>query len=116
MAAVAPPTITITEGENLSISGKNISTKTAHFKFGTSVSTSDTVLEVITPDSKEITTGDQINMGDGNSYVIETIKSTPVKYASGVPILNQKTNVVFPTQEAKQYTPEKIATFLIFKK
>ena len=114
--AAPPPQITITEGENLTVTGKNISSKTAYFKFGTSVNTADTILEVITPNSKELLAGDRIDMGDGNSYVVETIKETPVKFASGIPLLTQKTDISFPKPETKEYTPEKIATFLIFKK
>lgn len=116
MASVPPPSISVTQDENLSISGKNISVKTAYFKFGTNVSTNDTVMEVITQDSKDIAVNDQIGVGDGNSYVVQSTDKTPVQFASGTPLVTQTTNIRFPKPEYKNITPEKVATFLIFKK
>ena len=116
MASTPPPDISVSKDDNLSISNKNISMKTAYYKFGTSVTTDDTLMEIVTKDSKDIAVNDQINMGDGNSYVIKEIDKTPVKFASGTPLVSKTINVRFPRPEAKAYAPEKIATFLIFKK
>jgi hypothetical protein len=116
MASTPPPDLSISKNENLGIQGKNISTKTAYFKFGTSTATTDTVMEVITKEPEQIEVNDKIVMSGDDSYYVTQIDKTPVKFATGVPLVTQTTNVRFPRPEAKQYTPEKVATFLIFKR
>jgi hypothetical protein len=116
MASTPPPDISVSKNDNLSVQGKNISTKTAYFKFGTSVNTTDTVMEIITKDSDKIEVQDKIPVSDTEGYYVTNIDKTPVKFATGTPLVTQTTNIRFPRPEAKQYTPEKVATFLIFKK
>lgn len=116
MASVPPPSLAVSQDENFTVSGKNISVKTAYFKYGTSVATNDTVMEVITQDSKDIAVNDQIAVADGNSYVVQSTDKTPVQFASGIPLVTQTTNIRFPKPEYKSIAPEKVATFLIFKK
>jgi hypothetical protein len=116
MASTPPPDISVSKDENFTISNKNISIKTAYYKFGTNATTDDTVMEIITKDSKDIAVNDQIAMNEGNSYVVKQIDKTPVKFASGTPLVSKSMNIRFPRPEAKAYAPEKIATFLIFKK
>lgn len=110
------PSLNIDKNENLSVQNKNISTKTAYFKFGTSTSTTDTVMEVITKDSENIQVSDKIVIDNDDSYYVSQVDKTPVKFASGTPLVTQITNVRFPKPEAKEYAPEKVATFLIFKR
>jgi hypothetical protein len=73
-------------------------------------------MEIITRNSDEIKVNDQIVVSDENAYYVEAIDKTPVKFGSGIPLVTQTTNVRFPRPEVRAYTPEKIATFLIFKK
>lgn len=114
--AAPTPDLNVDKNQNLGVQNKNISTKTAYFKFGTSANTTDTVMEVITKDSDKIEVQDKIVVSDTNSYYVTQIDKTPVKFASGSPLVTQTTNVRFPRPEARSYTPEKVATFLIFKK
>lgn len=116
MASTPPPDLSVSKNENLTIQNKNISTKTAYFKFGTSTSTADTIMEVITKEPDQIEVTDQIVMSDTEAYYVTNIDKTSVKFASGTPLVTQTTNIRFPAPEAKQYAPEKVATFLIFKK
>lgn len=113
---VAPSEIAVSINDNLSISGKNVSIKTAYFKFGTGVTADNTLMEIITKDTEDIAVNDLISMQDGNLYVIKNIQKTNVEFASGTPLVSKTVNVRFPKQEAKTYAPEKVATFLIFKK
>jgi hypothetical protein len=114
--AAPKPSLNIDKNENLNIQNKNISTKTAYFKFGTSTATTDTVMEVITKEPEQIEVNDKIVMSGDDSYYVTQIDKTPVKFATGVPLVTQTTSVRFPRPEAKEYTPEKVATFLIFKR
>lgn len=116
MASAPTPDLNVSKDQNITIQNKNISAKTAYFKFGTSVTTTDSIMEVITKDSEEIAVSDKIPVSDENSYYVTQIDKPPVKFASGIPLISQTTNVRFPKPEAKQYTPEKVATFLIFKR
>jgi hypothetical protein len=116
MASTPPPDLSISKNENLTIQNKNISTKTAYFKFGTSTATTDSIMEVITKEPDQLEVTDQIVMSGDENYYITNIDKTEVKFASGTPLVTQKTNIRFPTPETKQYAPEKVATFLIFKK
>lgn len=113
---IAPAEISVSVDDNLTVTGKTVSVKTAYFKFGSGVDTNDTVMEIITKDTKDIQVNDQIPLKDGNSYVITEIDRTNVEFASGTPLVTRTTNVRFPRPEAKTYAPEKVATFLIFKK
>jgi hypothetical protein len=116
MASAPTPDLNVSKDQNLTIPNKNISTKTAYFKFGTSTATTDSIMEIITKDSEEIAVTDKIPVSEENSYYVTQIDKTPVKFASGTPLVTQSTSVRFPKPEAKQYTPEKVATFLIFKR
>lgn len=114
--AATPPDLNVSKNENIQIQNKNISTKTAYFKFGTSTTTADTIMEVITKEPDQIKVKDKLVINETNSYYVTQIDRTPVKFATGTPLVTQTTNVRFPKQEAKEYTPEKVATFLIIKR
>ena len=116
MASAPTPDLNLSKDQNITIQNKNISVKTAYFKFGTSTATTDTIIEIITKDSEKIMPADKIEVSNDNSYYVTQLDKTPVKFASGTPLVTQSTNVTFPKPEAKQYTPEKVATFLIFKR
>lgn len=116
MASTPPPDLNISKNENLIVQNKNISTKTVYFKFGTSSATTDTLMEVVGKDTQKIEVKDKIPVSDENSYYVTQVDKSPVKFATGTPLITQTTNIKFPKPEAKTYTPEKIATFLIFKK
>jgi len=109
------PDFNIAKNQNLTLSG-NISAKTAYFKLGYGASGNQSLAEIITKDSKEITTSTEVLLADGNKYYVQSVDKTPVKFSTGTPLITQKTNVRFPSFENILYTPEKIATFLIFKK
>lgn len=114
---VAPsPDLNLDKNTNLVFQNTTTTAKVAYFKFGTSSSTTDTVMEIITKDPNEIEVSDKIPVSTSNSYYVNEIDKTPVKFASGTPLVTQTTNIRFPTPEARAYTPEKVATFLIFKK
>jgi hypothetical protein len=113
---IAPTEVSVSTNDNLTISGKNVSLKTAYFKFGDSVTSDNTILEAITKDTDKIEVNDKIIMQDGNSYIIKEIEKTNVQFASGTALVSKAVSVRFPRPEAKTYAPEKVATFLIFKK
>jgi hypothetical protein len=108
------PNLNIQKDSNLSIS--TISAKTLYFKLGAGVSADKGLLEITTKDPGGITLNDEIKVSDTSTYYVQNVFKTPVKFGTGTPLLNQNTSVKFPKPEAKQYTPEKVATFLIFKK
>jgi hypothetical protein len=123
MAAPTPsldPEMIIDKNKNLSVTGTptgtTISTKTAYFKYGVGASSDKAIMEVITKDSAGLTLNEQIQVSDQTIYVVEAIDKTPVKFASGTPLVSQNVNVKFPRPEVKNITPEKVVTFLIFKK
>lgn len=116
LSASLTPQLVVSKNENLNIQNKNITTKTAYFKLGTTTSTTNTVMEVITKDAKDIQVSDKIQITEDDSYYISQIDKSPVKFASGSPLISQTTSVRFPKPEAQSYAPEKVATFLIFKK
>lgn len=121
MAAPIDPSLTkspdfnVAKNQNLTMSG-NVSVKTAFFRLGIGANADQSLAEVITKDSQKITTSSEVFLADGNKYYVQTVDQTPVKFASGAPLVTQRTNVRFPSQDLVLYTPEKIATFLIFKK
>lgn len=110
------PNLIVEKNENYTISNSLISIKTANFKINTGASADTATMEIITKNPDEIKQNDQIVVSDQNAYYVQSIDKTPVKFGTGVPLVTQVTNVRFPRPEAKTYTPEKIATFLIFKK
>lgn len=110
------PSLIVEKNENLQFSESRISIKTANFKINTGASADTATMEIITSNPNDIKINDQIVVSDQNAYYVETIDRTPVKFGSGVPLITQTTNIRFPKPEAKLYTPEKIATFLIFKR
>jgi hypothetical protein len=110
------PSMIVDKNTNLSVSGTRISTKTAYFKYGLGASADQALMEVITKDSAGLTLNEEIPVSDETAYYIQAVDKTPVKFASGVPLVSQNTNVKFPRPEVKNITPEKVVTFLIFKK
>jgi hypothetical protein len=112
------PNLTITKDQNVSLNKGNISVsaKTAYFKLGVGASRDQSLIEMITKDSKQIGVNSEINVSTSNPYYVQTIDKTAIKFGSGTPLISQSTNIRFPSPEAKTYTPEKVATFLIFKK
>jgi hypothetical protein len=119
MAAPNPsldPSMIVDKNSNLSTSESRISTKTAYFKYGVGASADQALMEVITKDSAGLTLNDEIPVSDETAYFIQAIDKTPVKFATGVPLVSQNTNIKFPRPEVKNITPEKVVTFLIFKK
>lgn len=119
MAAINPsldPELTIGKNENFVFSTTQVSVKVANFKINTGASADTATMEIITRNADNIKINDQIVVSDSNAYYVEAIDKTPVKFGSGTPLVTQTTNVRFPRPEIRAYTPEKIATFLIFKK
>lgn len=110
------PSLTVEKNQNLSMSDGKVSVKTAYFKINTGAAADTATMEVITKDPEDIKINDQIIVSDQNAYYVQAINKTPVKFGTGVPLVTQTTNIRFPKPEAKNYTPEKVATFLIFKK
>jgi hypothetical protein len=110
------PKLTVEKNQNLSMSDGKVSVKTAYFKINTGAAADTATMEVITKDPNDIAINDQIIISDQNAYYVEAIDKTPVKFGTGTPLVTQTTNIRFPKPEAKNYTPEKVATFLIFKK
>lgn len=110
------PSLNVEKNNNYSISSSLVSIKTANFKINTGALADTATMEIITKDPNEIKINDQIVVSDQNAYYVEAIDKTPVKFGTGTPLVTQTTNVRFPSPEAKTYTPEKIATFLIFKR
>ena len=110
------PTMIVAPNTNLSISDTDITTKTAYFKYGVGACGNQAIMEVITKNPAGLTLNEKIPVSDQTEYIVQNIDKTPVKFASGIPLVSQNTSVRFPRPEAKQYTPEKVTTFLIFKK
>lgn len=110
------PKLTIEKNQNLSMSDGRVSIKTAYFKINTGAAADTATMEVITKDPEEIKINDQIVVSEENAYYVQSINKTPIKFGTGTPLVTQTTNIRFPKPEAKNYAPEKIATFLIFKK
>lgn len=112
------PDLTISKDQNISVNtgDLSVSAKTAYFKLGVGLTGDQSLIEMITKDSNQIGVNSQINVSATNPYYVQTIDKTAIKFGSGVPLISQSTNIRFPSPEAKIYTPEKVATFLIFKK
>lgn len=91
----------------------NVEAKTIFFKKETP---NDAVMEIMTKNADSIQTNSQIKRSDELTYYVQNITPPQVKFGSGTPLLSQSTTVSFPSIENKQFAPEKIATFLIFKK
>lgn len=93
-----------------------ITLKSLHFKLGVGPSGSQSLLEATTKSPEKLQLNSELILGDGNKYYIQELNTTQVKFSSGVPLITEKTNIKFPSPEISNITPEKIATFLIFKK
>jgi hypothetical protein len=91
----------------------DVEAKTIYFK---KENTDDAVMEIVTKDSDSIEVNSQIKRSDDLTYYVQSITPPQVKFGTGTPLLSQTTTVSFPTVENKAFAPEKIATFLIFKK
>lgn len=107
--------LTIATDENVSIStiSGDVEAKTVYFK---KESTNDALMEIISKNPETIAVNDEIQRSNTVKYYVQSITPTQVKFGSGTPLLSQTTNISFPKQENDNYAPEKIATFLIFKK
>jgi len=123
------PSLTTSESFNIP-PGKNIPSvadetnpedtfiiKPVYFRLGTGVSGStQSIAEVITKTPEKLQLNNELILGDGNVYYVQALDKTPIKFASGSPLVAQKTSVNFPSPDTEGFIPEKVATFLIFKK
>lgn len=112
------PELSVPGNKNFTTSNTSTSVaiKTASFKINTGASADTATMEIITRNPGDIKINDQIVVSEQNAYYVEQIDKTPVKFGTGTPLVTQRTNVKFPRPEVRAYTPEKVATFLIFKK
>jgi len=112
------PKLNVSKDQNFTVNTGTVSVaaKTAYSKLGVGASGDQALVEVITKDSKDIGVNSKISLSEDNPYYVQEVNKTSIKFASGSPLVSQSTNIKFPRPEAKQYAPEKIATFLIFKK
>lgn len=107
--------LTIATDEDISISTStgNVEAKTIYFKKQT---TSTALMEIVSKNPQSISVNDTIKRSDTVNYYVQNITPPQVKFGTGTPLLSQTTNISFPKAENDNFAPEKIATFLIFKK
>jgi hypothetical protein len=127
--AAPSPSLTTSESYNIP-PGKNIPAiadenspgdsfiiKPVYFKLGTGAAGStQSIAEVITKNPEKLQLNNELLLDDGNFYFVQQLDRTPVKFASGSPLVTQKTSINFPSPDIEGFIPEKVATFLIFKK
>lgn len=110
------PTLNIQKNSNFIFSNSGLSIKTANFKINSGASADTATMEIITKNPEEIQINDEIVVSDQNAYFVQSVEKSPIKFGSGIPLVTETTNIKFPKKEARSYSPEKVATFLIFKR
>lgn len=107
--------LNIATDEDISISTNSgaVEAKTIYFK---KQAGNKALMEIVSKNPEAIAVNDSIKRSETVSYYVESIIPPQVKFGTGTPLLSQTTNISFPKAENDNFAPEKIATFLIFKK
>lgn len=105
--------IAIDEDVTINTSTGDVLAKTMYFKRQPD---NTAVMEVVTKTPDSIAVNDEIVRSNTVTYYVESVTPPQVKFGSGTPLLTEKTSISFPEPALNNLAPEKIATFLIFKK
>ena len=105
--------ITVDEDVSIKTDSGDVLAKTMYFKREANATA---LMEVVTKSPDSISVNDQIIRSDLVKYYVQSVTPPQVKFGSGTPLLTEKTSISFPEPTLNNFTPEKIATFLIFKK
>lgn len=105
--------VAIDEDVSIKTASGDVLAKTMYFKRQPDATA---VMEAVTKSPDSIAVNDQIIRSDSFKYYVQSVTPPQVKFGSGTPLLTEKTSISFPEPTLNNFTPEKIATFLIFKK